>query len=220
MKVRASYGVLGDDLSNNWNYEWAQGYNYPATSGNAEKGYYNQYAPGFVFGDKFVYAASPKPLPNEGISWYESRTFDIGVDFEGWDGLFGFVIDYFDRRRKNMFARSSGDLPTVVGAEAPLENVNSDRQFGIDLELTHRNKIGDFSYKVKAIGTITRRKHMTAVDKGPWSSSYDRWRNDNLNNRYQGVQFGYNSAGRYTDWNDIWTYPIYKDRDILPGDYK
>lgn len=92
-----------------------------------------------------------------------------------------------------MFARSSGDLPTVIGAEAPLENVNSDRQFGIDLELTHRNKIGDFSYKVKAIGTITRRKHMTAVDKGPWSSSYDRWRNDNLNNRYQGVQFGYNS---------------------------
>ena len=144
LKVRASYGVLGDDLSNNWNYEWAQGYNYPATSGNAEKGYYNQYAPGFVFGDKFVYAASPKPLPNEGISWYESRTFDIGVDFEGWNGLFGFVIDYFDRRRKNMFARSSGDLPTVVGAEAPLENVNSDRQFGIDLELTHRNKIGDF----------------------------------------------------------------------------
>ena len=50
-----------------------------------------------------------------------------------------------------MFARSSGDLPTVVGAEAPLENVNSDRQFGIDLELTHRNKIGDFSYKVKEI---------------------------------------------------------------------
>ena len=220
LKLRASYGVLGDDLSNGWNYEWAQGFNYPATSGNAVKGYYNQYAPGFVFGDKFVYAASPKPLPNEGISWYESRTFDIGVDFEGWDGLFGFVIDYFDRRRKNMFARSSGDLPTVVGAEAPLENVNSDRQFGIDLELTHRNKIGDLSYKVKAIGTITRRKHMTAVDKGPWSSSYDRWRNDNLNNRYQGVQFGYNSAGRYTDWNDIWSYPIYKDRDILPGDYK
>lgn len=23
---------------------------------NAEKGYYNHYAPGFVFGDKFVYA--------------------------------------------------------------------------------------------------------------------------------------------------------------------
>lgn len=220
LKLRASYGVLGDDLSSNWNYEWAAGYTYPATSGNAENGYYNQYAPGFIFGDKFVYAAATKPIPNEAISWYESRTFDIGIDFEGWNGLFGFSLDYFDRRRKGMFARRKGELPTVVGAEASLENLDSDRHFGLDLELTHRNKINDFSYKVKAIGTITRQKHMVASEKGPWANSYDRWRNDNLTNRYQGVQFGYESAGRYQNWNDIWYYPIYKDRDVLPGDYK
>jgi hypothetical protein len=107
-----------------------------------------------------------------------------------------------------------------VGTGAPRENLNSDRQFGIDLELSHRNRIGELSYTVKAIGTITRRKHLVAVEKGPWGNSYDRWRNDNLNNRYQGVQFGYESAGRYTNWEDIWSYPIYKDRDILPGDYK
>jgi hypothetical protein len=49
------------------------------------------------------------------------------------------------------------DLPTVVGAVAPQENLNSDRNFGIDLELSHQNKIGDLLYKVKAIGTITRK---------------------------------------------------------------
>jgi len=224
LKVRASYGVLGDDLSNNWNYEWAMGYNYPATNGDNDDGkgdaYYNHYAPGFIFDGKYVNAASPKPIPNEAISWYESRTLDIGIDFEGWNGLFGFSFDYFDRRRKGMFARRTGDLPTVVGAQAANENLDSDRHFGMDLELTHRNKINDFSYKVKAIGTITRQKHMIASEKGPWGNSYDRWRNDNLTNRYQGVQFGYESAGRYENWNDIWTYPIYKDRDILPGDYK
>lgn len=220
LKLRASYGVLGDDLSNNWNYEWAQGYNYPASANDADKGYYTGYAPGFVFGDKFIYASANKPIPNEAITWYESRTFDIGVDFEGWNGLFGFAVDYFDRRRKNMFARNKGELPTVIGAEAPLENLDSDRQFGIDLELTHRNKIDDFTYRIKAIGTITRRKHLVGSEKGPYANSYDRWRNDNLSNRYQGVQFGYESAGRYQNWQDIWTYPIYKDRDVLPGDYK
>ena len=119
-----------------------------------------------------------------------------------------------------MFARRKGDLPTVVGAEAPNENLDSDRHFGIDLELSHRNKINDFSYRVKAISTITRQKHMIASEKGPWGNSYDRWRNDNLTNRYQGVQFGYTSAGRYQNWKDIWSYPIYKDRGLLPGDYK
>jgi TonB-linked SusC/RagA family outer membrane protein len=220
LKLRASYGVLGDDLDNGWNYEWSSGYTYPSTSGNAEAGYYNQYAPGYVFGDKFIYSIDTKPVPNELISWYESHTFDIGADFEGWDGLFGFSFDYFDRRRKGGFARRLGEFPTVIGATAPLENLNSDRHFGMDLELTHRNKIGDFAYKVKAIGTITRKKNLIAVENGPYGNSYDRWRHDNLTNRYQGVQFGYESAGRYQNWTDIRSYPIYKERDILPGDYK
>ena len=94
--------------------------------------------------------------------------------------------------------------------------------FGPDeeLELTHRNKIGEVGYNLKGIATVTRQKYMTASEKGPWANSYDRWRNDNLTNRYQGVQFGYTSAGRYTSWNDIWNYYGFKERDVLPGDYK
>lgn len=218
LKVRASYGILGDD--GDLNNDWATGYIYPATSGNAEKGYYNQYAPGYIFGDTYVATASTMALPNENITWYKSRTFDIGVDFEGWNGLFGFSFDYFDRRRTERFARRTGDLPTVVGATAPRENLDSDRHFGMDIELSHRNKIGDLYYRIKAIGTVTRQKYMTASEKGPWGNSYDRWRNDNLTQRYQGVQFGYESAGRYISWEDIWAYQIYKDRNVLPGDYK
>lgn len=216
-KLRASYGVTADDDA--LKYDWYPGYLYPATSGNAENGYYNQYAPGYIFGGEFVNGVS-LIVPNEKITWWEARTFDVGIDFEGWNGLFGFTLDYFDRRRDGLFANRNGEVPTVIGTGAPRENLNSDRQFGIDLELSHRNRIGELSYTLKAIGTITRREHLTAVEKGPWGNSYDRWRNDNLNNRYQGVQFGYESAGRYTNWEDIWSYPIYKDRDILPGDYK
>ena len=217
LKFRASYGVTADDDA--LKYDWYPGYLYPATGENAENGYYNNYAPGYMFGGEFVNGVS-LIVPNEQITWWEARTFDVGVDFQGWNGLFGFSLDYFDRRRDGLFANRTGDVPTVVGTGAPRENVNSDRQFGIDLELSHRNRIGELSYTVKAIGTITRREHLTAVEKGPWGNSYDRWRNDNLNNRYQGVQFGYESDGRYTSWEDIWSYPIYKDRDILPGDYK
>jgi len=154
------------------------------------------------------------------ITWFTANTFDVGVDFEGWNGLFGFSVDYFDRRREGRFARRSGALPTVVGAEAPRENLDSDKHFGIDIELSHRNTIGDFAYSVKAIGSITRQKYLVASEKGPYGNSYDRWRNDNLTNRYQGLEFGFEEAGRYENWEDIWSYPIYKDRDIIPGDYK
>jgi len=218
LKVRSSYGILGDD--GELQYDWATGYVYPATGGNAEKGYYNQYAPGYIYGDNFIFGVSTLALPNENITWFQARTFDIGMDFEGWNGLFGVTIDYFDRLRTGRFARRTGDLPTVVGSSAPRENLDSDRHFGIDLELNHRRKIGDFSYKVKAIASITRQKYLTASEKGPYGNSYDRWKNDNLTNRYQGVQFGYVGAGRYQDWDDIRSYPIYKERDILPGSYK
>jgi TonB-linked SusC/RagA family outer membrane protein len=217
LKFRASYGVTADDGS--LNYEWYPGYIYPATSGNAENGYYNQYAPGYVFGGQFVNGVS-LIVPNPDITWWTAHTIDIGADFQGWNGLFGFAFDYFQRKRDGLFSRRTGEVPTVIGTGAPQENTNSDRQFGIDLELSHRNQIGNLAYGIKVIGTITRNKYLLGVEKGPYGNSYDHWRNDNLNNRYQGVQFGYESEGRYENWEDIWSYPIYKERDILPGDYK
>ncbi|MCW5912087.1 MAG: TonB-dependent receptor [Cyclobacteriaceae bacterium] len=217
LKLRASYGVTADDGS--LAYEWYPGYLYPATSGNAENGYYNQYAPGYMFGGSFVNGVS-LIVPNERITWWTAETFNAGIDFQGWNGLFGFSLDYFNRYRDGLFANRTGEVPTVVGTGAPRENLNSDRQFGLDLELSHRNRIGGLSYRVRAIGTITRNKYLRAVQNGPYGNSYERWRRDNLNNRYQGVQFGYVGAGRYTSWEDIWSFPIYKERDILPGDYK
>lgn len=217
LKFRASYGLTANDGT--LGYDWYGGYLYPLAGGNAELGYYNQYAPGYVIDGEFVFGADVI-VPNPNLTWWRAKTFNIGVDFQGWNGLFGFSLDYFDRRRSELPAEPTGGVPTVIGTGAALINANSDQQFGLDLELTHRNRIGDVGYGLKAIATITRNKYLTAVEKGPWGNSYDRWRNDNLNNRYQGVQFGYEGDGRYTSWEDIWNYPIYKDRDVLIGDYK
>lgn len=219
-KLRASYGVLGDDLSGDWDFGWIPGYNYPATSGNSENGYYNQYAPGYVFGDQFITGVTRKAIANQLITWYQAKTFNIGVDMDAWNGKFGFTLDYFDRRRSGLFQRRTGLFPTVIGTTAPLENANSDQHVGLELELRHRHQIGEFGYSIKAIATITRNKYLTAVQNGPYKNSYDRWRNDNLNNRYQGFQFGYQADGRFADWDDIRSYPLYTERDVLPGDYK
>ncbi|MCI1639718.1 MAG: TonB-dependent receptor [Bacteroidales bacterium] len=218
LKLRASYGTLGDDSG--LNYEWVNGYTYPASSGGSEKGYYNQYAPGYILNNGFVYGVSNQPLPNTNITWYTSRTFNLGIDFEAWKGLFGFSLDYFHRKRTGLFGQNSTDLPTVVGAAPSVENVNSDSHMGFELQLTHKNKIGDVSYDVTGMVTLTRQKYLTYVQNGGYANSYDKWRHDNMNDRYQGIQFGYTGAGRYSDWNDVWNYNIYKDENTLPGDYK
>lgn len=219
LKLRASYGEMGDDSGAN--YDWVAGYTYPSTSGNSEKGYYNQYAPGFIFGSQFVYAATPMAIPNELISWYKAKTFNVGVDFDTNNKLFGFSLDYFSRKMMGLYEYRTSVFPTVIGAKPPRENANSSRNFGMELELRHHNRIGrNFVYNVKGIVTITRQKYLTAIQNGPYANAYDQWRNDHLNNRYQGVQFGYEGNGRYQNWDEIWNETLYHEKDLLPGDYK
>ena len=219
LKLRASYGEMGDDSGAN--YDWVAGYTYPSTSGNSEKGYYNQYAPGFIFGSQFVYAATPMAIPNELISWYKAKTFNVGVDFDTNNKLFGFSLDYFSRKMTGLYEYRTSVFPTVIGAKPPRENANSSRNFGMELELRHHNRIGrNFVYNVKGIVTITRQKYLTAIQNGPYANAYDQWRNDHLNNRYQGVQFGYEGNGRYQNWDEIWNETLYHEKGLLPGDYK
>lgn len=219
LKLRASYGVLGDDSG--MGYQWAMGYTYPAVGGgDANKGNYNGYVPGYVLDGSFNSAVTPLRLPYYAVTWYKSHTFNVGIEFEAWNGLFGFGLDYFNRYRTGLFGENTAETPTVLGADLPQLNVNSDRFFGMELELSHRNRVGDFSYRIKGIATITRRKYEHRAQAGPYGNSYDKWRNSNYLHRYQGVQFGYEGAGRFTSWDDIRSYPIYKERDVLPGDYK
>lgn len=215
LKLRVSYGVIGSDGSN---YEWATGYTYPAAS-LSDNGFYTSNAPVYYLGS-WVMRADPKPLANENITWYTNRTFDIGIDFEAWDGMLGITYDFFRRVRSGLLARNASDMPTIVGATPPLENVNKDSHLGFDLELSHRHRVGDFRYQLKGMMSITRNKYLHYAQSTKYANSYDNWRNNRMNNRYQGIVFGYETVGRYESWEDIWTYPINKSNGILPGDFK
>ncbi len=82
------------------------------------------------------------PLPKQEHHLARSKTFNIGVDFEAWNGLLGITVDYFERRKKrNIDGQNSSSLPTVVGASAPIENINSDMNMGLELELSRRNGV-------------------------------------------------------------------------------
>ncbi|WP_018626166.1 SusC/RagA family TonB-linked outer membrane protein [Niabella aurantiaca] len=210
LKLRASYGVMGDDGAAA--YQWASGYNYP--SGTDAR----NFTGGYIFDGNFIASASNKGIPNTEITWYTSQSFDAGVDFLGWDGLLGFTFDYFQRKREGLLAKRNGGIPTVVGAALPDENINSDLSFGYDFEVTHNHHIGDLAYSLKGIFSFTRVKALY-VERGPNGSSYWNWRN-NQNDRLQNIWWGYTGNGRFESWDDIWNSPVYIGRGTLPGDYR
>jgi TonB-linked SusC/RagA family outer membrane protein len=209
-KIRASYGKTGDDNASS--YQFISGYNYPTSSDP------RNFTGGYVFDGNFNASADNKGIPNPNITWFTSKTFDIGVDLEAWNGLFGLTIDYFSRHRDGLLATRTGGIPTVVGAGLPQENLNSDRTYGFDMEVTHRNHIGNFNYNVKGIFSLARVERLY-VEHGAIGSSWSNWLN-NQTNRLQGVHRGLQGAGQYQSWEEIWNSPTYIGRGTVPGDYK
>ncbi len=210
LKVRASYGKTGDDNASS--YQFISGYNYPTSSDR------RNFTGGYVFDGSFNASADNKGIPNRNITWFTSKTFDIGLDVDAWNGFFGLTIDYFSRHREGLLAKRSGGIPTVVGASLPQENLNSDRTYGFDLELTHRNHIGKFDYNVKGIFSLARVERLH-VDTAAIGSSWNNWRG-NQNDRLQGVHRGLQGDGQYQSWEDIWSSPTYVGRGTIIGDYR
>ncbi len=210
LKIRASYGKTGDDGASS--YQFVSGYNYPSGTSN------RNFTGGYVFNGSFNASADNKGIPNPYITWYTAKTFDLGTDIEAWHGLLGVTADYFSRNRQGLLATRSGGIPTVVGAGLPQENLNGDRTYGFDLELSHRNHIGDFNYNLKGLFSLARVKRLY-VERDAIGSSWSNWKN-NQNNRLQGVQTGLQGDGQFQSWNEIWSSPTYVGRGTIIGDYK
>lgn len=204
-KIRASYGVLGDDGSSS--YQFLSGYDYPGA--------------GYVFGTEAYKGLGFRGLPNPSITWYTSKTLNVGTDLDLFNGLFSFQIDFFWRYRDGLLGKRNQEVPGTIGAEMPEENLNQDLYKGFEVVLGHRNQIRDFRYSVSLNFALTRKMNRKLVE-GDAVNSYDRWRGK-YSNRYSDMGWGYGSNGQYTSMEDIWNSP---DQDgkggstLLPGDWK
>lgn len=212
LKLRASYGIVGDDGASS--YQFISGYNYP-TSPTRNR----WFTGGYVFNNSYFSSVDNKGIPNPAITWFTANTFNAGFDLVAWKGLLGVTAEYFSRNRNGLLAQRYGGIPTVVGAGLPQENINSDLTYGYELQLSHNNQISnDFKYGLKGMVSLVRIKRLY-VDRGPIGSSYWNWRN-NQNNRLQGVSWLYEGNGQFQSWEDIWNSPYYVSVGTLPGDYK
>src|SRR5690606_34525415 len=166
----------------------------------------------------FVSASGNAGLANSSITWYKAKTTNVGFDAAAWNGLLGVTIEYFNRERTGLLATRIGSLPGIVGAGLPQENLNSDRSRGFEIELRHRNRVGDISYQVKGNMAYTRTRTLY-YEMARAGNSYLNWRNG-LNNRNNNVWWGYEGAGRITSWDEIYYNPIYIGRGTILGDYE
>ena len=206
LKFRASYGKMGDD--NIEAFLFFDGY--------------NAYNGSYVMEDnKVTIGFAPRKMPSTTLSWIKTSLFNVGVDFGLFNSKITGSFDYFIRKRDGLPA-SKNDivLPSEVGFDMPMYNLNGDKNIGWDASLKYNGSYKDLSYQIGGNVSFSRRK-TTKVYNPIFSTSLNYYR-DNTANRWEGGFWGYESAGQFTSQEQIDNWKIDNDgkgnRTMRPGD--
>lgn len=185
LKIRGSYGLLGNQNITNSNYPYAA---------LISSGY------GYYFGDgrELSPGVAQTALANPDITWEKSKQFNLGVDVTLWNGMLGFSGDYYIKKVYDMLMVFPP--PYYAGMTAPFSNASDMENKGWEIALTHRNSIGDFNYG--ATFTLSDNKNKVTDLKG------QTFQDKSLVEGYaQGGIWGYVTDGYYTDWDDVANSP-------------
>ncbi|TZF85028.1 TonB-dependent receptor [Pedobacter sp. BS3] len=213
LKIRASYGRTGDDAATAFQY--VSGFNYPTINPDAQSIIW-----GYFFDGKFYAGAGARPLTNPDLTWFTADTKNIGLDFGLWRGKLDGSFDIFRRDRKGLLAQRGVQIPGTVGVQTPQENLESDRTEGAELILNYKNKIGRLGYNIGGNLSSTRTMWRTVM-QGMAGNEYQYWKTSR-SNRYTSIWWGKTYAGQFTNYDQIFNYPVNTgggNNNTIPGDY-
>lgn len=83
--------------------------------------------------------------------------FNVGVDASFFNSKLTLEADYFYKITRDIL-RERTDMPGILGYKLPAANVGTVDNRGIDMNLSHRNTVGEFNYSVTGNLTWARNK--------------------------------------------------------------
>lgn len=130
LKLRASYGILGNDQIRNNGYVGS-------LSGEAT----------YVINGSLVNGTAVGVLPNPKLQWEEAKKFDVGADFKMFDDKVSITTDYFSETRDNLLI---GNIPVsgitgiyAPGSGSPTINAGSVRNRGLEFAINYEDKLSE-----------------------------------------------------------------------------
>lgn len=129
-KLRASYGILGNDQIGNNGY---------VSLLNGEATY--------VFDNSLSFGQAIGVLPNPDLQWEEAKKFDVGLDMKFFNNKLDITTDYFINTRDNLLI---GDIPVsgisgvfAPGSGSPTVNAGKVENRGFEFAIGYRDNISE-----------------------------------------------------------------------------
>ena len=205
LKIKASYGIVGNDKIGTGDNVRRFIYNGSVNSGSS-----------YYFGTRPHSSSSIQmgDWPNPNVGWEEAHKLNVGVDLSLFSKL-KISADYFKERREGIFLKRAS-IPVYVGLSTkPWVNIGKMRNSGVDASLEYHQTIGqDLHLTVR--GNFTYARNMI-VDQDQPDYKY-LYMNRTGQARYQ--TFGLVAAGLFRDQADIDAWPKQSFGDVEPGDIK
>ena len=137
LKIRASYGEVGNDIYN--------------VNGVEQRFLFEEHwvsASSYNIGNGTVPAYYERQYPNYAVTWERAKKYNLGIEFGLFNGLLNGNIDFFHEKRKDILTEYLS-RPQWVGVTMAAGNLGETKNSGYEIELHHSNTIGkEFRYNV------------------------------------------------------------------------
>ncbi|CAZ98031.1 SusC/RagA family TonB-linked outer membrane protein [Zobellia galactanivorans] len=169
LKIRGSYGTLGNDQINTDRFPYYNKYNlYTAKNWLNSKLNYGDY----IFDGSYVKGYEPGALGNESITWETSTKSNIGLDAKLFRDI-DFTFDYFTEKRSDILTQRSASVPLHFGATLPLENIGEVENKGFEVALGYTKRLEELTFYLNGNFTYAKNKIIN-MDEAEGTSEFLR----------------------------------------------
>lgn len=168
----------------------------------------------------------PAKIANADLHWEESEQTDVGIDFSFLNNRVTFTADYFYKRTKDMLIEMP--LAGFVGEVAPMGNVGTMENRGVEFELGLRWTFGEWSLRMSGNASWLQNK---LINLGNASGFRTVESAQGIGEMVRGTNglpypyfYGYTSDGIFQNMDEVRAY-VNKDGEMIqpnavPGDVR
>jgi len=144
LKIRGSYGVVGNEVIGGQRFAFFQRYGTTAT-------YF------LGTGNTNAFGLAEGRRANEAITWEKDRKTNIGLDLQLKNRI-GFVLDVFNNKRSDILASSTSVLPQFLGFNGyPDQNIGKATNKGFEFSVNYSaDKSRSFQFFTEAFVAYTK----------------------------------------------------------------
>ncbi len=227
LKVRASYGLVGNDQIGGKRYLYLPGtysinmgpgsFTSTTSSGSLQSNYY-QFGTSTDSYNTIYLGSAEGALGNEDVTWEKSSKFSTGLELKMLRNRFYLTADYFSENRRDILT-TLGVIPVTFGVpswDTAAVNVGQVTNHGFELVAGWEDSIGDFRYTVEGNLTYAKNtiKYMAeAPNPYPWM---------NQTGHSIGQYYGYKTDGFYDTLEELNNRPFFSQsaNAVTLGDIK